>query len=263
MIFSSLLSLSLIISDHCNDLVAPKKIDFNFRRLSRQELHSLSKTNERTSSPSSQVLNKNINNNNNRASQESLLMTSSSSVLSSSPSGSILRCFVENVYPVPEVMIFGVRRDGTRYRLLNTMRREEGTNNTNSVYLTTAIDDLEVMRRYEEDGHSLTEEHFESQHPFHYSQQSIPGVHARSASNPSSSLRSPPVYQFECIYSMDINNGVKNYTRVSSMTYSPLQAKDSKDAQISSLSSASLHLSLSSFLLLLSHLIFLSRPFKP
>jgi hypothetical protein len=29
------------------------------------------------------------------------------------------------------------------------------------------------------------------------------------------------------------------------------------------LSSASLHLSLSSFLLLLSHLIFLSRPFKP
>lgn len=193
-------------------LAAAKKMDFNFRRLSRHELRTAKH------GMSSQELT-------NRASPESLTASTSS--------GSMLKCLVDNVFPAPEVVIYGVRKDGSRYQVSNTIKRLD-----NSVSVTALLDDDEVVKNYEE------QDIQDSQHPFHYSQQyhhSIPGVVKSNSSKP---------YQFECIYSMDVNNGVKNYTRVSSMTYSPQSAKD---AQISSLSSSSSSLSLMS-----SHLIFLS-----
>lgn len=182
----------------------------------------------------------------NRNGQASPLASSStsgggaSSQMNDASPDAILRCAVENVYPKPELTIYGVRRDGSRYPITENIRRREEVSQSNrahSVYLSAQIFDSEVNRKYLEDAyhpyssvynyHQLSSDHSSiftgDQHPFHPPRLTEQGYQLPVSSSPPPNLSSttPSSYQFECVSTIDVKLNTGNLTQASALTYTP------------------------------------------
>lgn len=192
-----------------------------------------------------------------------------------SPSA-ILKCGVENVFPKPDLMIYAIRKDGSKYLLTENVRRREESlpgNRAHSVYLSAQIFDSEVTKKYLEDGYhtyssnynyhpssSLTS--YTDQHPFHpksssslssskssfdynnnhhNSYQSSDGSSSWSSLPPnlsSDNLNHPP-YRFECVFTIDVKLPTGNLTKASAITYTPISITDRQDSEFFNFKSSS------------------------
>ena len=189
--------------------------------------------------------------------------------------GAILRCAVENVFPKPDLIIYAIRKDSTRYPITENVRRREEVspgNRAHSVYLSAQIFDSEISRKYLEDGyHSYSPSYNYNNHnnlPIftdHHSSLPTPADHHRnsdhfssphsssSSVSPSSSssslpqlppnlssenLNHPP-YRFECVSTIDVKLTTGNLTKASSITYTPQSLTAREDSEFFNFKSSS------------------------
>lgn len=145
-----------------------------------------------------------------------------------SQSGAVLKCSVENVFPKPDLRLYGIRRDGSRYLLPDTVRQEKAwtQSRAHSVYLSAQVYDADVLRQYNEDSGGMIPGSEDSdsadprfQHPYHYNQerQEVRTVQKPPHQPPPLSRQS---FQFECVSSVDVR-GPTNLTKAVALTYTP------------------------------------------
>ena len=179
---------------------APKNVSFAFERLSTR------RTSGRISSSPT-------------ASREMMALAADSKLRDSS-AGAVLKCNVENVYPKPDLRLYGIRRDGSRYLLPDSTRQEKSApqSRAHSVYLSAQVFDAEVLRKYNEDGfrvHDDQEDAHLFQHPYHYNQERQDVRDARKLPAPSRQS-----FEFECVSSVDVT-ATTNLTKAVSLMYTP------------------------------------------
>lgn len=140
-------------------------------------------------------------------------------------SGAVLKCSVENVFPKPDLRLYGIRRDGSRYLLPDAVRQEKAwtQSRAHSVYLSAQVFDGDVLRQYnEESGLIPGSEDSDSadprfQHPYHYNQERQEVRSVQKQQPPPLSRQS---FQFECVSSVDVR-GPTNLTKAVALTYTP------------------------------------------
>lgn len=158
------------------------------------------------------------------------LAADSKQTLRESAAGAVLKCNVENVYPKPDLRLYGIRRDGSRYLLPDSSRQEKSSPVTraHSLYLSAQVFDDELLRKYNEDGFRDHDDHQQQedgeaggqlfQHPYHYNQEGQDVLRATRKSP--ASTRQQQSFQFECVSSIDLT-ATSNLTKAVALLYTP------------------------------------------
>lgn len=138
-----------------------------------------------------------------------------------SSAGALLKCSVENVYPKPDLRLYGIRRDGSRYLLSDASRQEKSLpqSRAHSLYLSAQVFDAEALRKFNEDGFHVHDDQEDArlfQHPYHYNQERQ-DEHS-IARKPTASTRQS--FEFECVSSVDVS-GTSNLTKAVALLYTP------------------------------------------
>ena len=201
----------MAISGHVTaaDPAPPRNVSFAWQRLSRGSSSSATNTAKTTAAGSSS-----------QREMMALAADAKQSPRDSSP-GILLKCAVENVFPKPELHLFGVRKDGSKYLLTDTTRQDKTwpRSRAHSAYLSAPVFDAELVRRFHEDGLQVAEEQEDSaspfRHPYHYQQER---QERRTTQHLQPSTRQS--FQFECVSSVDVK-GASNLTKVVALMYTP------------------------------------------
>lgn len=149
------------------------------------------------------------------------LAADSKQALRESSAGAVLKCNVENVYPKPDLRLYGIRKDGSRYLVPDFTRQEKSSprSRAHSIYLSAQVFDAEVLRKYNEDGFRVHDDQEDDahlfQHPYHYNQERQDVRAARKL--PASGRQS---FEFECVSSVDVT-ATTNLTKAVALLYTP------------------------------------------